>query len=118
MLSGIIYQPGDQILPSNIGPQPSNRINPGATLVCVTTNINTACCRAADNNGMTTDKTGSAGEWYYPNGNQVPRPDIEMMKFAIISYAQPVRLTRESSDFTPSLGVYTCVVPDPNTGAL
>ena len=52
---------------SDIGIQPRDRTNPGSTIVCVTTNVNTACCRKNDNNALTNCTTGAVGEWYYPN---------------------------------------------------
>jgi len=33
---------------SDIGPQPADRSHPGSTLVCVTTNVNTACGKVTD----------------------------------------------------------------------
>ena len=116
ILNGITYQPGDSVLIPYIGPQPADRSDPGTTLVCVNTNVNTACCRSSDNNGETNATAGAVGEWYYPNGTLVPRPDGNVVDFARISYTHQVRLGREVSDSTPPLGVYTCQVPDPSTG--
>ena len=113
MLNGIIYPPGDSVLISDIGDQPFDRIYPGSTLVCVTANVNAACCRSLDNNGLTTITAGSVGEWYYPDGSLVPRPGGNVSDFARISYTHQVRLARVLSP-TPPLGVYTCKVPEPN----
>ena len=52
MLKSSTYIPGASVLISDIGPQLANRSNPGSTLVCVTTDVNTACCRERDNNKM------------------------------------------------------------------
>ena len=73
MLNGMIHSPGDSVHISDIGPHPADRSNPGSTLVCVTTNVNSACCRDRDNNGVTSATAGAVGEWYYPNGTLVPR---------------------------------------------
>ena len=63
MLNNISYLPGDSVLISDIGTQPPDeRSNPGSTLVCVTTNINIACCRAGDNNDVTNGTAGAVGE--------------------------------------------------------
>ena len=113
-LNGVIYNDGDSVLISDIGRQPADRSNPGPTLVCVTTNINTACCRGADNNGVTNATAGAVGEWYYPNGNLVPRPGGNVVDFARLGFTHQVRLAREVSDSTPPLGVYTCQVPHPS----
>ena len=51
MLRGTIYLPGSTVLITNIGTQGgTDPDQPGNTLVCVTTNINTQCCRNSDNN--------------------------------------------------------------------
>ena len=118
MLNGEILLPGRSVLISDIGPQPADRRNPGSTLVCVTTNVNTACCRVHDNNGVNNATAGAVGEWYYPNGTLVPRPRNDMVHLERIGYNNQIRLAREVPDSTPSLGVYTCVVPEPSTGVL
>ena len=115
---GFILLPGESVLFPHIGPQPADRSNPGATLVCVTTNINSACCRENDNNGMTNDTAGAVAEWYYPNGILVPCPADNVSDFARIGFTHQVRLVREVSDSTPPLVVYTCEVPEPSTGVL
>ena len=117
ILSGTIHLPGDSVLISDIGSQSYDSSDPGSTLVCVTTNINTACCRGGDNNGVTNATAGAVGEWYYPNGAQVPRPsDGYVVDFARMGFTHHVRLSRRVSVSTPPLGVYTCQVPDPSTG--
>ena len=111
MLNGTIHLPGDSVLVSDIGPQPDNRNDSGSTLVCVTTNVNTACCRNNDNNDM-----GAVGDWYYPNITKVPRGSVSKeLKLRGIGYTHQVRLAR-SPDSTPPPGVYTCIVPEPVTG--
>ena len=111
-LYGTIYYDGDSVLISDIGPQPDDRSNPGSTLACVTTNVNTACCRRSDN--LNTAKAGAVGEWHYPNGTLVPRASFHVVDFARLAYTHQVCLARVVSDSTPPLGVYTCGVPDPS----
>ena len=118
MLNGEISLPGDSVLISDIGSQPDYRSYPGSTLVCVTTNTNTACCRGGDNNALTNATAGAVGEWYYPDGTLVPRRSGNVVDFARIGYTHQVRLSREVSGSTPPLGVYTCRVPEPSTGVL
>ena len=113
-MNGVIYNDGASVLISDIGPQPTTRSDPGSTLVCVTTNVNTACCRGRDNNGMTTSTAGAVGEWRYPDGNLVPRPSGDVVDFERIGYIHQVRLARAASDSPPTLGVYTCEVPSPS----
>ena len=115
-LNGHMYVSGDSVLVSDIGPQPADRSNPGSTLICITTNINTICCRRGDNNGQTNDTAGAVGEWLYPNGTLVPRGD-KVSELGRFGYTHQVRLARASSS-TPPLGVYTCIVPEPSTGVL
>ena len=109
----MIYLPGDTVVISDIGPQPLvDRSDPGSTLICITTNVNTACCRASDNNGMTTATAGAVGEWRYPNGTLVPRAsEATAVDFARFGYTHQVRLGMEFPDSTPPLGVYRCEVP-------
>ena len=114
-LNGIIYYDGHSVLISDIGPQPADRSDPGSTLVCVTTNVNTACCRRRDNSAQVNTATaGAVGEWHYPNGTLVPRPNNNPVDFARVGFTHQVRLSREVSTSSPPLGVYTCEVPDPS----
>ena len=113
-LSGVIYNDGDSVLISGVGLQPATRSDPGSTLVCVTTNVNTACCRKGENNGVTNATAGAVGEWHYPDGNLVPRPSGTVVDFARVGYTRQVRLARTVSDSIPPLGVYTCEVPSPS----
>ena len=117
MLKNRILVTGDSVLISDIGLQPANRRDPGSTLVCVTTNVNTACCRKNDNS-MNMSTAGAVGDWYYPNSTKVPRgSDSKRLKVSRIGYTHQVRLSR-SPDSTPPPGVYTCIVPEPVTGVL
>ena len=118
-LNGTIYLPGDCVLICDIGFQSENRSDIGSTLVCVTTNVNTACCRGRDNNGTNNSTAGAVGEWRYPNGTLVPRTAYNnVTNFARFGYAHQVRLGRYQSFSTPPLGVYTCEVPELSTGDL
>ena len=113
-LNSVIYNDGDSVLISDIGPQPATRSDPGPTLICVTTNVNTVCCRKSDNNKMTNATAGAVGEWRYPDGNLVHRPGGNVVDFARVGFTHQVRLSREVLDSTPPLGVYTCEVPSPS----
>ena len=118
MLNDTIHLPGASVLISDIGPQPAdNRSDPESTLVYVTTNVNTACCRGADNNNKTNATAGAVGEWYYPSGTQVLRPSSDIaMDVERVGFTHEVRLASEVSDSAPPLGVYTCQVSEPSTG--
>ena len=120
MLGAKIYRPGDSVVITNIGEQEaSNRSNPGSTLVCVTTNVNTACCRGNDNPNNQNPNGGAVGEWFYPDGSMVPRPNnvgSAMNVFARYGYTHHVRLSSVGSPTGP-LGVYRCDVPDGTTGS-
>ena len=118
MLNGMTYLPGDFVLISDIGPQPADRNDSGSTLICVTTNVNTACCRGNDNNALTNATAGSVGEWYYPNGTIVPRPGSNVRDFERVGYTHQVRLGKAVLNSTPPPGVYTCRVPEPLTGVI
>ena len=117
-MNGAIHLPGESVLISHIGRQPADRSNPGSTLVCVTTNVNTACCRVSDNNALTNATAGEVGEWHYPNDTVVPHHSNYVMDFAKVGYTHQVRLERAVLGSTPPLGVYRCQVPEPSTGVL
>ena len=116
MLKSIIHLPEDTLYLSDIGFQPVDRRDPGSTLVCVTTNVNTACCRHRDNNGVTNSTAGAVGEWLYPDGTLVPTTP-NGVDFVKHGYMYQVRLARELSG-SPPLGVYTCQVPEISDGTL
>ena len=118
MFNETLILPGSSIFISDIGPQPANRGNPASTLVCVTTNINTGCCRMKDKN-ESISYTGAVGDWHYPNSTKVPRAsESSIVDLARIGYTQQVRLAKVASGSAPPLGVYTCEVPEPSTGVL
>ena len=100
---------------SDIGPQPADRSDPGSTLVCVTTNVNSACCRKRDNpNNLTYG--GPRGEWYFPNGTRIPRPSEGPLYLTRVGYTNQVRLAKISSSFMLPCGPYRCEVPELSNG--
>ena len=104
-LNGVVYLPGDTVLINDIGaalPVPNNA-DPGSSLVCNTSNVNTNCCRRSDG--------GNVGEWYFPNGNIIPRGSVG--DITRTGFTHQVRLNRRNNAMTP-LKTYTCVVPDMN----
>ena len=89
----------------------ANLSDAGSTLVCMTSNVNTKCCRNSDG--------GRVGEWFYPNGTKVPRnfgtPADDI--FTRSGYTEQVRLNRQANAVGP-LGVYRCDVPAEPPGAI
>ena len=115
--TNIIYLPGDSVLITDIGEQPITRSDAGSTLVCVTTNVNTQCCRNGDKNNN--PNGGAVGEWFYPDGSMVPRANnigSSTNIFARFPYTQHVRLSSVGTPTGP-LGVYRCDVPNGTTGS-
>ncbi len=110
-LNGVIYNPGSSINIADIGGQPGDRSDAGSALVCVTTNVNTQCCRGSDNpNG------GGIGGWLDPSNRQIPAPNALGGATNVLArylHSQQVRLGIVGTPSGP-LGVYTCVVPDMN----
>ena len=107
MLSGTVYLPGDTILITDIGSENTDdRSDPGSSLVCNTTNVNTNCCRSADNpNGE------RRGEWYLPDGTRLL--NTQYTNFYRTRYNQQVRLNNRNSAISPT-GLFNCVVPNEN----
>ncbi len=101
-MNGTTYSSGATVPITGIGA--SNGEDAGLSLVCVTSNVNTMCCRPSDG--------GNAGEWYFPNGNIVPRNSASPNgDFTRSGFTHQVRLNRRNNASTLN-GVYTCVVPD------
>ena len=100
-----MYLPGDTILITDIGSEnTNNRSDPGSSLACVTTNVNTNCCRGADNpNG------GGRGEWYLPDGTRIL--NTQYTNFYKTRYNQQVRLNLRNDTMLPT-GVFTCEIPN------
>ena len=109
-LAGTVYLPGDTVLIHDIGDFASmvDITHPGRSLVCVTSNVNTECCRGSDG--------GRAGEWYFPDGYQVPR-NAESEDFSRSGFTQQVRLNRRNNPIGPT-GAYECRVPSLGDGTL
>ena len=104
-----MYLPGDSILITDIGEFTSST-DPGRSLVCVTSNVNTQCCRGSDG--------GNVGEWYFPDGTMVPRnSDAPSADFTRTGFTHEVRLNRKNDALTPT-GTYECRVPDSGTGSV
>ena len=97
-LNGTGYLPGDTILITDIGSATSS--DPGSSLVCVTTNVNTNCCRTADG--------GSRGEWLSTDGTRILNTDTNFYR---TRHTQQVRLNRRNNVMSP-IGVFICVIPD------
>ena len=97
-----MYLSGDTVLITDIGSDTtSDMSDPGSSLVCVTTNVNTNCCRSIDG--------GSRGEWYLPDGTRILNtPDANFYR---TRYNQAVRLNRRNNAMSPT-GVFICVVPN------
>ena len=109
MVGNRVYLPGDSVNISDIASQPlDDRPDPGSTLVCVTTNVNMACCRSSDSNG-----NGRIGNWYYPNEDMVNYPDAasDGENFTKYVYQQQLRLSSQGAPEGP-LGEYRCEIPD------
>ena len=112
-MNGTVYLPGATIPITGVGDSyppgdPANPTEPGPSLVCVTSNVNTMCCRGSDHPG-----SGRVGNWLYPNDTIVlgnsdnPNGDITRS-----SHTHQIRLNRKRTDVMSPTGVYTCVVPD------
>ncbi len=100
MLGNMTYQSGESIHITDIG----DGILNSDLLRCVTTNVNTACCRTLDG--------GSIGEWHFPNGTIVPRKGENVgAPFTRNRGTQTVFLNRRSDVMSPT-GPYECRVPD------
>ena len=101
-----MYLPGDSILITDIG-EITSSTDPGSSLVCVTSNVNTECCRQIDN--------GNVGEWHFPNGAMVPRSSASpSADFTRRGFTHQVRLNRRNNALTPT-GTYECRVPGSGT---
>ncbi len=92
----------------------ANQDDPGLSLVCVTSNVNTMCCRGRDHPG-----SGPVGNWFYPNGTIVlGNSDNPNGDFTRSSHTQQIRLNRKRTDVMSPTGVYTCEVPDGSNTAM
>lgn len=105
MLNGIRYEPGATISIIDVGTSQyeTGFANADSSLMCVTSHVNTQCCREEDGRSM--------GEWHYPNGSMIQRNHRNREgDFTRSGYAQEVRLNRRNDAISPS-GIYSCRVP-------
>jgi hypothetical protein len=104
-LEGVRHESGSTILITEVGTSLSSFsiLIPGAALVCVTSAVNTECCRERDH--------GNVGEWLFPNGSIVPRNrNSQNSGFSRTGYTQQIRLNNKNNVLEPT-GTYTCIVP-------
>ena len=102
VLRGTVYLPGDSVLMRYIGAFTAQTLEGAASsLICVTTNVNSQCCRGSDG--------GNVGEWFFPNGTMVPR-NTAGGPFTRSGFTHQVRLNRY--DALAPAGEFTCRVPD------
>ena len=112
-MNGTIYLPGDTIPITDVGTSFLfgdfyNRVDPGSSLVCVTSYVNTMCCRGLDHPG-----SGTVGNWLYPDGTIIVQKGINPYGDITRSVQfQQLRLNRNKRDVMSPTGVYTCEVPD------
>ena len=105
-LNGSVYLPGDIALITDIetftGPEPEDA---AMSLACVTSNVNAQCCRVTNGGQF-------QGDWYFPNGNVVPRNgNNENANFTTSVSTHQVRLSRRNDAQIPT-GNFTCRIPD------
>ncbi len=118
-MSGTIYLPGNTIPITDVGDifitdGPSKPTDPGPSLVCVTSNVNTNCCRNKDNSD-----NGPLGNWLFPNGSIVLGNGANPNgSFTSSSHSQQIRLNRKRTNVLSPTGVYTCEVPDGSNTAI
>ncbi len=106
-MSGAIYRPGDNISITDVGDSFSNEtIKPDDPGPCVTSNVNTNCCRAGDHPGK-----GAMGNWLYPDGTIVLGNSNNTDGFTRSYHFQQLRLNRKRHDIMSPIGVFICEVP-------
>ena len=105
-LNGVTYESSSSILITEVGEFSSSTGSffPDSSLVCVTSEVNSQCCRGRDG--------GNVGEWYYPDGSMIPRRNDNpaMADFTRTAYREQVRLSRSYDALSP-VGEYSCRVP-------
>ncbi len=113
------YLDGDKLPITDVGDSflhdnNTKQVDPGLSLECVTSNVNTNCCRGADH-----PDSGSVGNWLYPNGTIVLGNNANPNgNFTRSSHFQKLRLNRKRPDVMSPTGVYTCQVPDVSNTAM
>ncbi len=113
-MNGTVYLPGDTINITDVGDSTvglcgtRNEEDPGLSVVCNTSKVNTNCCRSSDHSG-----SGFVGNWLYPNGTIVLGNSANANgDFTRSSHTRQIRLNRKRPDVMFPTGVYTCQVPD------
>ena len=101
LLNGALHTSDEAIAITDIGVD--SGADPGASLVCVTSNVNTQCCRTSDG--------GNVGEWHFPNGTLVSHNSAGNISRS--SFTGQVRLNRRNNATLPT-GIYECRVPAGN----
>ncbi len=110
-LNGTTYSSGATVPITSIGA--SNGEDAGSSLVCVTSYVNTMCCRAGSN---INHGGGPVGNWLWPNSTIVLGKNANPNgTFTRSFHNQQIRLNRKRTDVMSPTGVYTCVVPDNTT---
>ena len=111
MLNNTEYLAGDTLTITDVGDSflsgsGVEQNDPGPSLVCVTSNVNTMCFSGRDHPG-----NGSVGNWLYPDGTTVlgknANPNGSITRS---SHIQQIRLNRKRT--VPNWSLYTCEVPD------
>ena len=104
VLNGVTYQHNSTVSITQIGcfDRATGYDNADASLMCVTDQVNTNCCREQDG--------GNMGEWYFPNGSMIPRERESHSNFSRSGFLMQVRLNRKNEAMGP-LGTYKCKVP-------
>ena len=108
MLNGEIYPSGSSVVITEIGEHDPNTgaYNPDSSLACVTSEVNSQCCRERDG--------GNLGEWQFPDSSMVPRRSGSPgTGFTRSGFNRQVRLNRQNDALSPA-GTYTCMVPRDN----
>ena len=105
-LNGTVYLPGDTVLITDIGSHTTDDIfGTRSSLLCITSNVNTGCCRSTDNPfGL-----GSRGDWYFPNGTRIL--STQENNFYRVRYLQQIQLYRRNGAMSPT-GDFTCEIPN------
>ncbi len=90
-MNGTTYSSGATVPITSIGV--IGEKDAGLSLVCVTSYVNTLCCRGSDG--------AKVGEWHFPNGNIVPRnSDNPNGDFTRSGFTHQVRLNRRNNALT------------------
>ena len=103
-LDGVRYESGSTVIITEVGSSTTSTtlLDPALSLVCMTEEVNTQCCRGRDG--------GNVGEWVFPDGTTVPRRRNSLNEnFVRSGFTHQVRLNRRNGALGPT-GNYTCTV--------